>query len=458
MNLKSLQRTLLLLCTLVLGGCAASQMHGFQNAYQGYNVPESLVEQIRVELKKVGLADAQVTRDNVGRIRLVGSYRNEDEVDRAYIIVQSLVGLKSTSPFYPDNIQEKRWEARAKQVLTEFTSRTSRNPSTGPGVRRALIVGINTFQDKKLTPINGEDDARVVQKETEKAGFKTITLLGPQATKANIEGAIERLRRELGTNDSLLIYISSHGNQPIRKPGITIDARKMSIAAYDSGDASMTKSNLDWGLKVQETSVSDELVQNLAKLPVRLTRVIIDTCYSGEILKDIPDESQRYILKTNGGMPEYTGISMAAWTGDAYAAKGIVFSSDDGRSASAPSASKDRRQVAAAPQAIADMNRYSVITATSDGQLSWGPTGGEFDSPVMPNKRLKGSFFTQAFFEYLNQYNGQLEPAFAAAKDYTYKKVSTIPPPSGWKGPVPIQQLPRLNPPLPANDPSTIYN
>ena len=34
-------------------------MHGFQNAYQGYNVPEPLVEQIRVELKKVGLADAQ---------------------------------------------------------------------------------------------------------------------------------------------------------------------------------------------------------------------------------------------------------------------------------------------------------------------------------------------------------------------------------------------------------------
>ena len=452
MNIKSLQRILILLCTLVLGGCAASQMHGFQNAYQGYNVPEPLVEQIRVELKKVGLANAQVARDNVGRIRLVGSYRNEDEVDRAYIVVQSFIGLKSTSPFYPENIQEKRWEARAKQALAEFTSRTSRSSSTGPGVKRALIVGINIFQDQKLTPINGEDDARLVQKEAEKAGFRTITLLGPQATKANIEGAIERMKRDLGTNDSLLIYISSHGNQPIRKPDGTLDARKMSIAAYDSGDASMPKSNLAWGLKVQETSVSDELVQNLAKLPVRLTRVIIDTCYSGEILRDIPDESQRYILKTNGGVPERAGISMAAWTGDAYSSKGIVFSSDEGRT-SAQGGSKAGRQVAATPQAAADTNSYTVITATSDGQLSWGPTGGEFNSPVTPNKRLKGSWFTQAFFEYLNYYNGQLEPAFAKAKAFTSQEVSSKVPPIGS-----IQQVPRLNPPLAANDPSSIYN
>ena len=68
MNLTSLHRTLILISPLLLGGCAASQMHGFQNAYQGYNIPEPLVEQVRVELKKAGLRNAQVTRDNVGRI------------------------------------------------------------------------------------------------------------------------------------------------------------------------------------------------------------------------------------------------------------------------------------------------------------------------------------------------------------------------------------------------------
>ena len=60
MNLKSLHNILILAGPILLGGCAASQMHGFENAYQGYSVPEPLVEQIRLELKRVGLTNAQV--------------------------------------------------------------------------------------------------------------------------------------------------------------------------------------------------------------------------------------------------------------------------------------------------------------------------------------------------------------------------------------------------------------
>ncbi|WP_374489913.1 caspase family protein [Zoogloea sp.] len=452
MNLTSLHRTLILISPLLLGGCAASQMHGFQNAYQGYNIPEPLVEQVRVELKKAGLRNAQVTRDNVGRIRLTGSYQNEDEVDRAYLIVQSLVGLKSTSPFYPENIQEKRWEADAKRALAQFTN-ANRGKTSAPGVKRALIVGINKFRDPRLTDILGEDDARVVKQVAEKAGYRSITLLGPEATKANIENAIERMKRELGPNDSLLIYISSHGTQPVPRSD-NRDARKMSIAAYDTGDTNGVRQDVSFAWKVHTTSVADTKVQELAQLPTKQTRVIIDTCYSGEILKDIPDESRRYILKTNGGMPERTGISMAAWSGDAYASKGI-FASEDNPAQSATGGDRAHRRVA--PQPAPEASRYTIITATSDGELSWGPNG-EFDSPASPNKRLKGSFFTQAFFDYLDRYNGHIEPAFAAAKAFTYEKVSHIAPPSGWKGPVPIQQLPRLNPPLPANDPSTIYD
>lgn len=454
MNIKSLHSPLILVGTLLLGGCAATHMHGFQNTYQGYNVPEPLVEQIRVELKKAGLVDAQVARDNVGRIRLTGSYRNEDDVDRAYIIVQSLVGLKSTSPFYPENIQEKRWEADAKRALAQFAKR-NRSPSAA-GVKRALIVGINKFRDQRLSDILGEDDARLVQREAVKAGYRATTLLGSEATKANIENAIERMKHELGPNDSLLIYISSHGTQPVPKPGVR-DARKMSIAAFDTGDPSMP-SNLEFRWKVHTTSVPDTKVQELAKLPTRQTRVIIDTCYSGEILKDIPDESRRYILQTNGGIPERTGISIPAWTGEAYAAKGI-FVSDDGTTPSDTGADGARR--GPAPQAGPNAGRYTIITATSDGELSWGPDGrssGEFESPVTPNKRLKGSFFTQSFFDYLNRYNGHIEPAFAAAKAFTYEKVSRIPPAPNWKGPVPIRQVPRLAPPLPANDTSSIYD
>jgi hypothetical protein len=435
MTRQTLRNILPLLAMLLLWGCAASHLPGYQNTYQGYKVPETLVERIRADFKRYGLPDAQVARDNAGRIRLTGSYRDEDEVDRAFIIVQSTVGMKSTSPFYPENVREKRWEADARRALAQFTQ--SPRASSGPSAKRALIVGINKFLDPRLTDILGEDDARRVDFEARKAGFQTTTLLGPQATKANIEAALKQLKSATGPNDSLLIYISSHGTQPTPSPRVK-DARKMSIAAYDTGDPAVPGVGTNFRLKVHETSVPDTDVQELARTPTRQTRVIIDTCYSGEILKDIPDESARYILKTNGGTPERAGISISAWSGDAYQAKGIVFSNENA------AASNGKPDTKNAP----DLNRYTIITATSDDQLSWGPSaGGSFESPVEKGKLLKGSFFTQAFFEYLGKFGGHLEPAFDAARKFTLEKVAQIP----------AEQRPRLNPPLPAGDPTSIY-
>jgi hypothetical protein len=441
MKFTSLHRFLILLTPILLGGCAASQMPGFQNVYQGYNVPESLVERVRIDLKKYGLPNAQVARDNVGRIRLMGSYQDEDEVDRAYIIVQSTIGIKSTSPFYPENIKEKRWEIAAGRAIAEHATMVRNIP-----VKRALIVGINSFLDgEHLKPILGEDDARRVKFEAEKANYRATTLLGKDATKANIEEALRRMKQEVGPNDTLLIYISSHGTLPIPSP-LTPDARKMSIAAYDTGDASVRGTELK--LKIHATSVADTKVQELAQMPTRQTRVIIDTCYSGEILKGIPDEAAQYVLKTNDGVPERASISMASWSGEAYSPKGIFFAEDKPTKSAKPG-----RDTAVSAVQQAALNRYTIITATSDGQLSWGPaTGGSFESPVDPKKRLQGSFFTQAFFEYLGQNGGHIAPAFAAAQQFTYNQVAKIPPPAG-----PVQQRPRLNPPLPAGDVTSIY-
>ena len=455
MRIDSLRRTLVLLVPLLLGGCAANQLHGFQNAYQGYNVPESLVARIRTELGKNGLPNAQVTRDNVGRIRLTGSYRNEDEVDLAFVIVQSIVGMKSTSPFYPDNIQEKRWELEAKVALERHAKMLRDRPA--PAVKRALIVGINNFYDgNRLKPIMGEDDAKLVKSAAEKAGYQATDLLGPKATKKNIEETLERFKRELGPNDSLLIYISSHGNQPIpsHQGG---DARKMSIAAYDSGNPDFRGLKEDYKVILHKTSVPDTKVQELARMPTKQTRVIIDTCYSGEILKDIPDESARYILETNGGVPERAGISMAAWGPSNYVSKGLNVVGDK---TSAPTKSKPSRPVAPPASSVpSDINRYTIITATSDGEESWGPDQGRsFASPVNPGKQLQGSFFTQTFFEYLDKYGGHLEPAFKDARTFTATKVAQdVATHPQFKNKGPISQTPRLNPPLPTGDSSNLY-
>lgn len=412
--IQSVLRVLLLLSALLLAGCAANQLPGFENTYYSYNVPQPLLDRITLKFREYGLANARIARDNVGRVQLKGSYRNEDEVDSAFIIVQSIVGLKSTSPFYPEDIKVKRWEIEAGKALGEY-AKTTRTATAAPR-KRALVIGINTFRDtKNVSAIQGEDDAAVAKKAAEKAGYTVTSLLGQHATKSNIEAALRDMDRNIGPDDSLFIYISSHGTQPV--PSFSGgDNRKMSIAAWDS-DAN-GKDATDQKLHFQKTSVSDELVQRLAKKPTKNTRILIDTCYSGEMLKGMPDDSQGYILKTNGGQPERAGIALSSWTGSEFTSKGIRFNDDSGPAPSVQAS--DRKRQKNAGEAPSERNRaYTIITATSEGEESLAPPAAIGVFPLSQNRVLRGSYFTQAFFAYLDDSKGEVEPAFKAAQSFT---------------------------------------
>lgn len=420
--IERIYRALLVLLLLLLTGCAASQMHGFQNTYYSYNVPQPLLDKIVLRFRQEGLVNASVGRDSVGRIQLLGSYQTEDEVDRAFVIVQSIVGLKSTSPFYPDNIRRKRWELEAGEQLARIAQAQRSAPR--PERRVALVIGINTFRDSRhLQPIQGEDDAMVVQRAAAQAGYTVTSLLGRQATKANIEAALRNIEADLRLSDSLFIYVSSHGEQPLPSANGN-DERKMSIIAWDSGDAAINNKT-DYELNLYRTAVADTSLQKLAKKPTRNTRILIDTCYSGEMLKGLPDDSGGYIAQVNGGAAERAGISMTAWTGKAYTSKAIRFSDD----APAPSQAAKRPQppTSTASAAIDGERAYTIITATSEGEQSLGPPIqiGEFVLPGQQRK-LRGSYFTQAFFAYLDAYAGQVEPAFAAARDFTNRKAQEV--------------------------------
>lgn len=409
--IQMLIRALAVLTVLLLGGCAASQMHGYQPTYYSYNVPQPLLDAITLKLRQNGLVNARLARDSVGRVRLAGSYANEDEVDRAFVIVQSFVGLKSTSPFYPENVKVTRWETEARQALAANTQ--AQRSSTRPGRRIAFVVGINTFKDSKhFRPVPGEDDAQVVKRSAEKAGYQVTSLLGRQATKAAIEAALARIEGELLPQDSLFIYISSHGTAPLPTPQGG-DNRRMSIITWDSGDAAIDNS-IDYYLNLQRTAVSDTLVQRLAKKPTRNTRILIDTCYSGEMLRGLPDASAGYIARTNNGLPERAGIALASWTGPAYTSKGIrqAFDGD------APHAGGTGRGTLA--DDLGTERAYTIITATSEGEESLAPgSPGSFFE--LDGRRLKGSFFTQAFFAYLDEAQGHVEPAFEKARAFTSK-------------------------------------
>jgi len=415
-----LTRVPIVVGSLLLTACAASSLPGFQNAYHSYNVPESLFQRIKVKFREHGLARASIMRDTTGRVQLTGSYRNEDEVDEAFTIVQSIVGIKSTSPFYPQDIRQKRWEVAAGKALDDY-ARNGAPRSTVP-TRRALVIGLNHFGDPyHLTDIPGRDDAIVVKGYLERAGYSVTTLLDKQATKANIESALAALDRTIGPNDDVFIYISSHGMPPV-PTAEGQDRRKMSIVAYDSGDTNTMamKDPTDLMLYVQRHAVPDTLVQNVARRPSHSTRVLIDTCYSGDMLDDIQDESTSYISRTNGGKKESAGISMASWTTPAFTSKGIQFAGDGATTDGAAGAKK--------PPVAIDRNRngYTIITATSADELSLGPKTGRFPSPVDDAKQLVGSYFTQSLFAYLDKDGGNLGTAFRDARTFTSRTAQEV--------------------------------
>lgn len=416
----SLYRMLVVLCALLLGGCAASQMHGYEHTYLAYKVPQPLLEAISLKLRQNGLGNARITRDSVGRVRLAGTYANEDEVDRAFVIVQSIVGIKSTSPFYPDNVKVTRWETEADQALKANTlaARTDKRP----GRRIAFVVGINTFKDgKHFRPVPGEDDARVVTRSAEKAGYAVTSLLGSAATKARIEAALARIESDLRPQDSLFIYISSHGTPPLPTPQGG-DNRRMSIVAWDSGDAAIDNQP-DYYLNLQRTAVSDTLVQRLAKKPTKNTRILIDTCFSGEMLRGLPDASAGYIAQANNGTTERAGIALASWTGPAYTSKGIRQAFDTPAPNSAAGGQSAPRATLA--DDLGTERAYTIITATSEGEESLAP--GNPDSVFyLDQRRLQGSFFTQAFFAYLDDSQGHVEPAFEKAREFTRRKAQEV--------------------------------
>lgn len=452
------RRIFILFSVILLAGCAANQLPGYQNTYHAYNIPQSFFDRITQQFQEHGLANARIARDSVGRVQLKGGYKNEDEVDRAFIIVQSIVGLKSTSPFYPVDVKEKRWEIDAGKAIESHARAARSARGIIKGERRALIIGINEFPRLgKQFDIQGEDDAEVVMQAAQKAGYKVTALLGAQATKAGIEAALDRMKAELTPNDTLFIYISSHGSQPVPSPQGLTD-RKMSIVAVDSFQSKVggkAKNKTEADLNLQYSSVSDTKVQELGNMPTRATRILIDTCYSGEILKGLPDayastadkESRAYIEAMNGGQPERAGITLTTWL--PAASKGIRFISDSGTPAAGTGMKKS-----ATSTAIDFSSRFTIITATSDGEESLGPDVKQgvrdFPNPLSPDKRLRGSFFTQSFFAYLDHYKGQLEPAFRDAKQFTKSHVASISQRTHT-------QVPRLEPPIPATDPSNLY-
>src|SRR5512139_373411 len=78
-------------------------------------VTESHLATINDLLKQNDVPKGYAALDRFGRVQLKGEYNDEAEVDRAFSLAQTVVGIRWVSPVTPENIKVKEWEKRASK-------------------------------------------------------------------------------------------------------------------------------------------------------------------------------------------------------------------------------------------------------------------------------------------------------------------------------------------------------
>lgn len=108
------------------------------------------LDEVRALFARNAIAEGQVALDAHGRIELKGGYADEREVDRAFSLAQTVVGVRWVSPVTPENIKVKEWE---RQLGGLFSRAKVLAPPVKPGAapgpvrnRLALVVGVGRFQ------------------------------------------------------------------------------------------------------------------------------------------------------------------------------------------------------------------------------------------------------------------------------------------------------------------------
>lgn len=151
----------------------------------------------------------------------------------------------------------------------------------------ALVIGNNSYQQlPKLQ--TAENDAREVEKLLkENYGFRTRLLLN--ATRQQIVSALASYRRDLTTDDNLVVYYAGHG----------INDAEAGRAYWLPVDASRDD-NSNW-------ISADDITAGTKTIPARHVLVISDSCYSGTLTRGIgemlprPTEREQFLRKMMAG-------------------------------------------------------------------------------------------------------------------------------------------------------------
>jgi formylglycine-generating enzyme required for sulfatase activity len=157
----------------------------------------------------------------------------------------------------------------------------------GERVLRALIIGINRFQDGKIRELSycrsDADGLTALVADRRYTPFDRVeatTLLDREATKERVRAALEDLGRTSDPQDTVIVYFSSHGIQQ--------DQGEAYWVLHDSHvDMGAYKSNR---LRVDpETAlVQSEITRLLNGIRAKRLLVLVDSCFSAATVISYP--------------------------------------------------------------------------------------------------------------------------------------------------------------------------
>ena len=152
--------------------------------------------------------------------------------------------------------------------------------------QHALLVGVWDYENPNLQLEAPPNDLKLMEAVLSAHGVTQAQMhILPNPNKAQIQRKFRELSRRLTSADSLLFYFSGHGTQIIDKLG-TFPGDEAKGRYPDRNDEALLP--VDANLASPETYLlDDELNTLLQELPTRQVSCIIDTCYSGDILREI---------------------------------------------------------------------------------------------------------------------------------------------------------------------------
>lgn len=156
-------------------------------------------------------------------------------------------------------------------------------------VKRALVFGLGTYEDKNWNRIHGDKDVPFVIDMLEQSGFTDIrSLVNAQATKQQMVTCMRQIARKCQRGDKVYIHFSGHGQQITDTDGDEEDGWDEAWIPYDA--------YLNYGEKDRgEKHLSDDeigiLLSDIKKRigKTGLLLVVVDACHSGDSSRDLQD-------------------------------------------------------------------------------------------------------------------------------------------------------------------------